>query len=50
MREGQAIGIAWHDGFDLGFPEEGAPGRDERGFGEGWGSVNYYYHDNIAKY
>ena len=50
MREGQAIGIAWHEGFDFGFPEEGQSGRDERGFGKGLGSVNYYYHDNIAKY
>ena len=50
MREGQAIGVAVHPGFDLGFPGEGETGEDERGFGKGLGSVNYYYRDNIARY
>lgn len=46
MREGQAIGIAYHAGDDFRFDET----EDQRGFGKGLGSVNYYYRDHIAKY
>ena len=49
-RRFEEIGVAVHRGFDLGFPDEGETGVDERGSGDGLGSINYYVRDGIARF
>jgi predicted GH43/DUF377 family glycosyl hydrolase len=47
-RKFEEIGLAVHDGFDLGFPPDGSAGVNERGSENGVGKVNYYIRDNVA--
>jgi predicted GH43/DUF377 family glycosyl hydrolase len=49
-RNFEEIGLTVHDGFDLGFPEYGKTGINERGPWNQVGKVNYYLRDNIARY
>jgi predicted GH43/DUF377 family glycosyl hydrolase len=45
----EEIGLALHDGFDLGFPPEGSVGVNERGQENGVGKINYYSRDYYVR-
>jgi predicted GH43/DUF377 family glycosyl hydrolase len=45
----EEIGLALHDGFDLGFPPEGTVGINERGQEDCGGILNYYIRDDFVR-